>query len=169
MIEGMDMLLKKIGKIGNVSMVQPVNEAIIYVQGRAKENVSTDTGELRESIFCTTQRNKPDNVTGICYTNKEYAGYVEFGTGKKGQEQHSGISPDIAVAYRQSPWWIHESQIAGGRETAERYHWFYIDTPEGRFYQCTGQPARPFMYPALHDHKESIQEIIEDAVRRQLE
>ena len=48
------------------------------------------------------------NVTGICYTDKKYGPYVEFGTGPKGQENHEGISPDTTPVYTQSPWWIHE-------------------------------------------------------------
>ena len=84
------------------------------------------------------------------------APYVEFGTGPKGQADHAGISPDVTPVYSQSPWWIHESQV--DRTIAERYRWFYIDTPQGRFYQCTGQPAHPFMYPALHDNEDKIME-----------
>ena len=44
------------------------------------------------------------------------------------------------------------------RRVAEKYHWFHIDTPDGRFYQCTGQPAYPFMYPALKDNQDQILE-----------
>ena len=42
------------------------------------------------------------------------------------------------------------------QRTAEKYRWFYIDTPKGRFYQCSGQPAHPFMYPALKDNEEQL-------------
>ena len=85
-----------------------------------------------------------------------YAPYLEFGTGPKGQENHAGISPEITPAYTQNPWWIHESQV--DRRVAEKYHWFYLDTPDGRFYLCTGQPAYPFMYPALKDSQDQILE-----------
>lgn len=94
-----------------------------------------------------------ENV-GTCWTNRAYAPYVEFGTGPKGQADHAGISPEVTPVYTQAPWWIHESQI--DRRTAEKYRWFYIDTPQGRFYQCTGQPAHPFLYPALHDNEDKI-------------
>lgn len=81
---------------------------------------------------------------------------LEFGTGPKGQENHAGISPEITPSYSQNPWWIHESQV--DRRVAEKYHWFYMDTPDGRFYLCTGQPAYPFMYPALKDSQDQILE-----------
>ena len=89
---------------------------------------------------------------------------MEFGTGPKGQANHEGISPDAAVSYSQSPWWIHESQV--GRETAERYGWSYIDTPDGRFYHCFGQAAHPYMYPALKNNEQEIERIFEEAVKK---
>ena len=89
---------------------------------------------------------------------------MEFGTGPKGQANHEGISPDVAVSYSQSPWWIHESQV--GRETAERYGWPCIDTPDGRFYRCSGQAAQPYMYPALKNNEQEIERIFEEAVKK---
>ena len=89
-----------------------------------------------------------DRVIGTVYTNKAYAMYVEMGTGPKGAANHAGISPVASPAYTMSPWWIHESQV--DKEAAEEYHWFYLDTPDGRFYQCTGQSAQPFMLSLIH-------------------
>lgn len=165
MIEGMDHLIKRIEKYENLSIEKPVGKAINYVQSAAKAGCPVHDGELRESIFTATEQ-RGDAVYGICYTNKQYAPYVEMGTGPKGQANHNGISPNVAVAYSQSPWWIHESQI--DKSIAEKYHWFYIDTPEGRFYQCTGQSARPFMYPALKDNEKEVTQIIAEDIRRQL-
>ena len=71
-----------------------------------------------------------------------------------------------APAYVQKPWWIHESQV--DKETAERYHWFFIDTPEGRFYQCSGQAAQPFLYPALKNNEKRVAKNMENALRREL-
>lgn len=167
MIEGMDKLMKRIGQYENISLQQAVGRAIGHVQSVAKENCPTNDGELRNSIFTMTEIESGGMVAvGTCYTNKKYASYVEFGTGPKGQENHNGISPNVAWAYSQSPWWIHESQI--DKATAEKYHWFSIDTPEGTFYQCTGQAAQPYMYPALKNNEEKVVQIIWDDIRRQL-
>ena len=105
-------------------------------------------------------------IVGAAYTNKAYAGYVEMGTGPKGEANHSGISPVVNPSYSQNPWWIHESQIDKG--LAERYHWFYIETEDGRFYQCTGQPAQPFMYPALKNNEDRVVTNMEKALKREL-
>lgn len=156
-VSGMDSLDQKLKKLSEISMRKSVEEAIRTVRSEAVNNCHADTGELQQGIYeDVTEQN--GTVTGTCWTNKAYAAYVEFGTGPKGQENHVGISPEVTPAYVLSPWWIHESQV--DRRVAEKYRWFFIDTPEGRFYQCTGQPAHPFMYPALHNNREKLVEDI---------
>jgi hypothetical protein len=55
-----------------------------------------------------------------------------------------------------------------GRKTAEKYKWFYVDTPDGRFYQCTGQAAQPFLYPALKNNELEIAHYFEEAIEKNL-
>ena len=152
-VEGMDDLYEKLGYIAGIDQKREIGNAIQTVRSAAVLRCPVNDGELRQSIYAEVYQEN-DKVTGVCWTNKEYSPYVEFGTGPTGQENHKGISPDYNPTYVQSPWWIHESDI--DRRTAEKYHWFYIDTPDGRFYQCTGQPAQPFMYPALRDNQDTI-------------
>lgn len=140
-------------KVANEYLLEALKRGTLIVRDAAVMLAPVNHGELRHSIRRKHQRTD-EGARGIVYTNKEYAPYVEFGTGPKGEENHEGISPLVSPTYTQTPWWIHESQI--DRQTAELYHWFYIDTPDGRFYQVTGQPAQPFMYPALHDTKEEV-------------
>lgn len=165
MIKGLDNLEKRFEGYKHVDLEKPVAKGILHVQAAAKGLCLAVSGELRESIFASMEQDGRHTI-GLCYTEKGYAPYVEFGTGPKGQKEHTGISLNIPVSYTQSPWWIHESQI--DKEVAEKYHWFYITTEEGKFYQCTGQPARPFMYPALKDHEEEVLKIMQSEIRRQL-
>lgn len=165
MILGTIDLDKRLEKMSKADIGLGIHKVLPIIQDAAKLGAPVVTGELRESIL-TDMEIEGDTVRGICYTNLAYAPYVEFGTGPKGQASHEGISPDVAVAYTQSPWWIHESQVE--RETAERYGWFYIDTPQGRFYKCSGQPAQPFMYPALKNNEEAIVKMIGRDFRSQL-
>lgn len=165
MIIGLDKLRRQLDNLSVTDMIRPTNKAIGLVQSNAKRNVQVDSGELRESIY-TDVYQQGNHVIGSCFTNKAYGIFVEFGTGPKGQANHEGISPEVSVAYSQSPWWIHESQI--DKETAEKYHWFYIDTPQGRFYQCTGQPARPYLYPAIKNNVDKISEIYEEHLLKKI-
>lgn len=140
-------------KVANEYLLEALKSGTLVVRDAAVMLVPVNHGELRHSIRRSHERLE-DGARGVVYTNKEYASYVEFGTGPKGEENHAGISPNFTPTYTQTPWWIHESQIDA--QTAEKYHWFYIETPDGRFYQVTGQPAQPFLYPALHDTKDEV-------------
>ena len=153
MVIGDKEFIDSLEKMTLMDIHSAVSQGIRLVQSEAKLLCPVNYGELRDSIYTET-KNEPDYVCAACYTNKKYGPYVEFGTGPKGQENHKGISPDIEVSYVQSPWWIHESEI--DPKDAEKYHWFFIDTPKGRFYQCSGQAAQPFMYPAIKNQEKNI-------------
>lgn len=167
MIEGLAKLSKDFDNLANIDLVKPMDQAISVVEAEARALCPVDMGELRGSINSFSEQ-KGGTVTGICQTNKKYAPFVEFGTGPKGQESHEGISPNYSVAYTQSPWWIHEGpgENEVSAETAEKYHWPYIDTPEGRFYKCSGQAAQPFLYPALKDNADTVVEIFQEALSK---
>lgn len=152
-VSGTDDVDRTLKKLSELDMKQAVADAIQTVRAAAVLNCPVDTGELRQSIYADVEGDA-NRAVGTCWTNRAYAPYVEFGTGPKGQANHVGISPEVTPVYTQVPWWIHESQV--DRRTAEKYRWFYINTPQGRFYQCTGQPAHPFLYPALHDNEDKI-------------
>ena len=168
-IEGLDKLMKKYGElaertVGN-NIVKAVGASAKLVQAEAKTLSPKNQGQLRNSIKSMVEH-RDDMVVGTVYTNKAYAMYVEMGTGPKGAANHAGISPVVNPSYTMSPWWIHDSQI--DKEVAEEYHWFYLDTPNGRFYQCTGQPAQPFMYPALKSNEERVTRNISNYLAREI-
>ena len=128
------------------------------VQADAKRLAPGNNGELRNSIK-TRVKMDGDKAIGEVYTNLHYAPYVEFGTGPKGQASHSGISPEVSVSYRSSPWYVHEDQINVGP-----YHFQKI----GEFYKMYGQPAQPYLYPALRDNQERVSKNISNYVRRKI-
>lgn len=162
-IKGVDSLNKKLETMSAMDARQGIGKAIKYVQGAAKLNCSVESGELRRSILTSVDSNG-GRIIGKCYTNKKYAIYVEMGTGPRGEADHSGISPEVSPSYSQSPWWIHESQIDVG--LAEKYHWRKIETQKGVFYLCSGQPAQPFLYPALRDNRKKVIAIIAEESRK---
>lgn len=169
MIKGADNLQKKLEEMHRCNLKNAIQIGITLVQDAAKMNCPVHDGELRSKIM-TDVTEQGDNVTGVCWPAAAHGTYVELGTGPKGQSEHEGISPNITVAYTQSAWWIPEGSGDDGidRETAELYHFPYIDTPNGRFYHCSGQAAQPFLYPALKNNEEKIVEIIKEEVKRQL-
>ena len=151
----LDRIVEKAGK------AEYVREAGDFVRGAAVMNAPGNTGYLRQNIFHDFEEGH-FTATSEVFTNVSYAPYVELGTGPKGVADHEGISPEITPAYTMEPWWIHESDVDPW--IAEQYHWPSIDTPEGKFYKCDGQPARPFMYPALKDNREKVIRIMKNGM-----
>ena len=139
MIKGTKELISDLEKLSKVDTYKAVVKGIKTVQAEAKSLCPVGDGELRSSIY-TSQETTSETVRGSCYTNKSYAAYVEFGTGPKGQANHQGISPDVDVVYVQSPW----------------------------FYQCFGQKAHPYMYPALKNTESKVERFFQEAVEKQL-
>lgn len=170
MIIGVKELETKLKKIEKLDLSPGVKKAIAHVQGEAKSLCSgfrMSSGELRRSIYTTTE-DEGDTSRGICYTNKKYAPYVEFGTGPTGQSSHAGISPNVDVAYSQTGWMIPASAMS--LEEAQFYGFGIAKGKDGNQigYYTNGQPAHPFMYPALKNSQEDVVEIIASHIRSQL-
>lgn len=122
-IEGMDSVMDK---LQNLVSEEKLHNALALagevVRADAAMNCPVDTGRLRGSI--TSQVEGGSAVIG---TNVEYAPYVEFGTGSKG---------DKSVAH------------------TTKKHWTYYSG--GRFYTTSGQAAQPFLVPALKNNVSTI-------------
>lgn len=110
----------------------------------ARSLAPTDTGYLRENIFSRVYQEN-NVVVGEVYSDVEYAGYVELGTGKVGES--AGLQREgVALAYRQTPW-------------------VYQDE-EGKWHYTHGMMPQPFLYPAMKNHEDRIKELTKDAVVR---
>ena len=131
------------------------------VLGKAAETVRSgcvlecpvNDDELRNKGIKT----RVEGDKGYVYTTLPYAQYVEFGTGRKGAADHSGISPYAHPSYTMEPWWIPEDKLSEG--AIENYHWVVIEVDGKRYYRSDGQPAQPFMYQgAKKTEKKAVKE-----------
>jgi hypothetical protein len=77
-------------------------------------------------------------------TTKEYADFVEFGVGIKGQMTNR--NKKIPLAYRQTPW-------------------TYTPDDGETFIRTIGNVAQPYLYPALHQSKQEIKNLIIKSVQ----
>lgn len=84
-IKGTKELEKLLNKIGTKPLEQTIKKVTIAVQGEAKALAPADTGTLRNSIKMNYDSDKKE---GRVYTNNDYATYVEFGTGVRGDETY---------------------------------------------------------------------------------
>ena len=161
---GADSLIAKCRKLASKQVGDDiVRRAVLnacknVVQAEAKLRAPANEGELRNSIKVRVKM-EGDRAIGEVFTNSDHGAYVELGTGPKGQASHSGISPDVSVSYRSSPWYVHEGQINVGP-----YHFQKM----GEFYKMYGQPAQPYLYPALKDNQERVSNNISKYVSRKI-
>lgn len=147
-IQGLDRLIKKLSKLGgNVDEVlfKSLQKQGELVKGDAKDLCPVDTGDLIQSIKRSTKRYKGKIVSKI-YTNSDHAAYVEFGTGQVGQNTPVANKYPGNLAYKQDKW------LANIPDVGLRY--------------VAGQPAQPYLYPALKNNKERIVENIKEDVKK---
>lgn len=126
----LEKLISKLNKLSDQQMGQALNKACILVENQAKENCPVDTGELRMSIT-----HYVEGDTGVVGTNKQYAPYVEYGTGLFAVE-------------------------GNGRQTP----WSYQDA-KGEWHTTKGQKPQPFLEPALLNNKKNIIKIFDEAIK----
>lgn len=92
-IEGLDKTLGRLSKLPSgcqSKLLAAVNKATGVVEASAKAfcPVSPGGGNLRGSIHPIPAKVEGDTVVGYVHTNVEYAIYVEFGTGRRGDGKY---------------------------------------------------------------------------------
>lgn len=164
-IKGTEKLMNKMYNLRNIdpAVVNAMRKETLRVQRNAVMLCPANSGELRQTIKTKV---KPRNglITGIVYTNNKHAAYVEFGTGPVGESDHEGISPNVNPKYSSKDgWWFPGKKIPP--QDAEKYHWPSMTAEDGKtLYFTKGQPAQPFLYPALKFYEDSICENIKKAL-----
>lgn len=186
-VKNLDKLLGKLDAVGLQAppiMEKGVKKGIKLIQGSAKHLCSVNDGALQNSIKTRTKI-KENIVTGDVYTNNDHAAYVEFGTGPKGEVSEKQVPPGFTLIYThgkpmqsakgntfaQGGWWIHVGDDKGdiSRADVEKYHFFTRTSADGETFAFTsGQPAQPYLYPALVANKDKVMDIISDTVRREI-
>lgn len=147
-IKNADRLLSKLKNMADMDLKSTMVQATKVVHAQAKLLAPVDTGNLAGSIHMKVQE-KGKKVEGKVYTNVQYAPYVEFGTGSKGNGTYPYTIKGISLAYRNTSW---------------------VYTPDGgeTFYCTRGQRAQPYMYPALKRNEKYIKKIFKNGVHTEL-
>lgn len=80
-IDNIEPLIQRLDKLVDASKIEgAMGKACALVERSAKQKAPKDTGQLRNSITSKVERDASD-VVGVVFTPKEYAPYVEYGTG----------------------------------------------------------------------------------------
>ena len=161
-LKNADQLKQKLNDIANINVVGAINQATALVHGQAKALAPANDGLLRNSIHMSVK-----NGVGRVYTNVEYASYVEFGTGIKGNGTYPYKIKGLNLKYESSPWYIPVDKIK--EKDAQKYHFKKVQGKDGKeYYECYGQKSQSFMYRALKENEKLIKEILKKGVRDHL-
>jgi HK97 gp10 family phage protein len=171
-IEGLDSLLEKLDSLGGnaeKTVHQAVNKMGLFVQGEAKDLCPVDTGDLRQSIQLNVVQAE-GRVSSVISTNSDHAAYIEFGTGSKGENTPIKDKYPGELSYHKGPWFIHEDMMNGLSIKPEHVENipFIIGKDGKKMYIMNGQPAQPFLYPALKNNREKILNGIKDEVQKSI-
>lgn len=155
-VKGLDKLRSKMNKVS--AAAKKGTENAIYemtqeVAGQAASNLASSvkhaSGELVGSIKDEVETDTNGNLVGRVWTDKKQGMFREFGTGPKGEASAKDLPPGITPVYTQRAWfflvdWVEE-------DLTEIYGIPRVQGKDIEFYMTTGQPARPWLYPALKD------------------
>lgn len=89
--------IKELGDSALKEIKQAVTDATEKCTARAKAYAPVDTGTLRESIHNDVSTDD-EGYNGLVSTKQEYAEYVEYGTGQRGETTNK--NPEVDVRYR---------------------------------------------------------------------
>lgn len=134
-IDGLDELthrLRSVRRDSDTVILRGLLKAANKVRNKAVLRCPVNTGELRNSI----QVEQTSALTVTVGTNKEYAPYVEYGTGTMG---------DPTVPHTQKESWKYQDE-------------------DGKWHTSHGSPAQPFLRPAVD--ADEITDTVADEIRR---
>lgn len=119
------------------------------MEGYAVRNIQADAPrDLAPELANSLSKEVRDGVVTIG-SNMQVAPYIELGTGPM---------------YQSPPEYM-ENNAQGGRGQAGLKSWVYFDPVDGEFKIGTPQPARPYLRPAIENHMDEYQKIIENELK----
>ncbi len=177
-IRGLDRLKGKLGKVSTAAqrgVESAVYEITQEVSGRASSNLQSSvkhgTGELAGSVKDEVVTKSSREITGHVWTDKKEGLFREMGTGPVGEKSQKDLPLGITPVYTQKAWFFPVSSSV--EDLTALYGIPKIEIQGVEFYKTSGQPARPWLYPALKYVEENMAEDIlkrniNDAIKKGL-
>lgn len=172
-IKGMDRLARKVGKLSAATREgtkKAIYEIAQDVRGEAESNVQSSvkyaSGELSGSIKDEIVKDSSDMITARVFSDKRQAIFRELGTGPNGEKSKKELPTGITPVYTQQAWFFPvESAL---QDLTVLYGIPKIRIKGKMFYRTSGQPARPFLYPALLSVESRAEEIYKRNIANEL-
>ena len=161
--------MKSIPNLVSKAVESANGELVELVRGDAESNLASSvkhaSGELVGSLKTEVATNGKGSSTGRVFSDKQQAVYREFGTGPNGEASAKDLPEGIYPVYTQTPWFIPSEKVP---DLAELYDMPVIEIKGKAYYMTSGQPARPWLYPALKHGTKDSEEIVQRHVSERL-
>ena len=132
-VDGIPELVERLGEVVSGDRLgRALGKSGQLVRDRARADCPVRTGHLRRSITVKVEGDSVQVGTPV-----EYASYVEYGTGRRG---------DPSVPHTDKPYWT------------------YYSEEQGHFVRTSGQPPQPYLVPALKNSVNEIAEIFKEEI-----
>ena len=142
-----------------------IEQAEAYAVQELQSSIKYSTGELARS-FKHEVKVDGDEIVGRWWNSSMIAIFREFGTGKVGEQSSKQLPPNVAIVYRQTPWYIPAEEVE--IDLTKIYGIPKVKIKGKYFYRTNGQPARQFMTPAANRIAKEAPEIIKKSVDQEL-
>lgn len=162
--------MKSLPKIVSKAVESANAELVELVRGDAESNLSSSvkhaSGELVGSLKTEVSINEKGSSVGRVWTDKKQGVFREFGTGPNGEASQKDLPEGIYPVYTQTPWFFPVDSV--DMDLTALYGMFKITIKGKEFYKTSGQPARPWLYPALKSGTKDSAEITKRHVSESL-
>ncbi|HFE9852470.1 HK97 gp10 family phage protein [Enterococcus sp. DIV1420a] len=170
-IKGLDRLrtkIKAMPKAISEAAFNATEETAELVQGRAVQNVQRSikngSGSLSSSIKKDAVMTDSKSVAHV-WTDKKQGLYRELGTGPVGEASQKDLPPAVIPVYSQGPWFIPAKDAP---DLEALYGMLRISIKGVDFFLTRGQPARPWLYPALKEGMAEAPDIFTEKINLKL-
>lgn len=162
--------LKGIPKAIEDAVFEATFEIVEDIQGRVESKLNSSIYHNRGGLAGDNKnevvKDHNGNIVGRVWNDNPVALFRELGTGPVGQASAKDLPPDINPVYTQEPWFFPVDSV--DIDLTEIYGMPKIKIQGKEFYRTSGQPARPYMYPAFKEGVEHADEVYKKHVQERL-
>lgn len=160
---------KKAPQLIRQGVVEANREMADVVEGYAVQNLQSSvkhgSGELSGSLKKEVVETAGGNIATRIWTDKKQGIFRELGTGPKGEHSQKELPPGIVPVYTTTPWFIPADEVP---DLDVLYGMIRITINGVDFFRTSGQPSRPWLYPALIEAQKDAMDIYPEQIKQAL-
>lgn len=172
-ITGLDRLNAKLKKLPTTledAVFDATFEIVEDIQGRVESKLNSsiyyNRGGLAGSNKNEVVKESEGKIVGRVWNDDPVSVFREFGTGPVGEASPKDLPEGVNPVYTKESWFFPVDAV--DIDLTAIYGMRKITIQGKEFYRTSGQPARPFMYPAFKEGIDKAEEVYKEHVQKNL-